>query len=74
MPGIRKNYIPLLDEVDVGETVFTHHAINFSSYNSSYTQRGNIYYLPINNDSSPVSTLEEYTIDSQHTAGKEEEE
>ena len=43
----------------------------FFSYTYCYTQVSVMYGLTLKSASSPVSTLEEYTIGSQHTDEKE---
>ena len=56
-PGLWKN-IPLLDEVDGGDTVSTICALYFSSSNYCFTQGRAIYDLNLNSASFPVSILE----------------
>ena len=63
--------IPLLDEVDDGETVSTCHALHFCSSDSQSTEVINISDLTINNTLSSAYNLVKSTIGSQHTSEKE---
>ena len=67
-PGLPKP--PLLDDVDYGETVYTHRSVRFSSYDYRSTQGRTIYYLILNSSSLSASTLVVSTIGSHHTAEK----
>ena len=69
--GIRKENIPLLDEVDDGETVSTCRALHFSSSASLSTEVSTISELTLNSALSSASTLVASTIEYQHTALKE---
>ena len=56
--------MPLLDEVDDGDTLSVFPAIHFYIYSYCYTQGRNISDLTLNSSSSPASTLAEYDIGS----------
>ena len=64
------NHLPLLDQVDAGETVSTDRDIHFSSYDYYSTQGVTIFNLTINSASSD-STLVVSNISYQHTSKKE---
>ena len=69
--GTLENNIPLLDEVDDGETVSTCRALHFSSSGSCSTEVSTISNMTLNSASSSAYTLVASTIGSQHTAEKE---
>ena len=69
--GTTGEYIPLLDEVDGGETVPTRRTIHFFSSTSRSTQGKTISRHILNRVSSADSILGASTIGSQHTAEKE---
>ena len=68
--GLRKKYIPLLDEDDDLETFSIHRVTHFSSSSSRSTQGRTIYDLTLNSSSLPAANLEESTIGYRNTAEK----
>ena len=60
----------LFDEVNYEEKFYTCSALDFSIYNSSYTEGSTIYNLNLNNTSLSASTFVDSAIGSQHTAEK----
>ena len=69
--GLRRKKMPLVDEVDYGETVSTRFLLNVFSSASYSAQVSIIYYLNINSASPSDSNLVYSTIISQHTYEKE---
>ena len=64
--------MPLVDEVDYGETVSTRFLLNVFSSASYSAQVSIIYYLNINSASPSDSNLVYSTIGSQHTYEKKD--
>ena len=64
---LEKN-LPLIDEIDDGESVSTLNSLCFSIYASCSTQVRNIHDPTFNTDSLSAYTLVDYNFCSQHTA------
>ena len=68
--GIPANNIPLLDEINDGETVSTCRSLRFFSSPSRSTEVRNISDITLNSASSSACASVDSTIGSQHTAEK----
>ena len=64
--------IPILDEVDDGETVSTFHVLHYSSSGSRSTEVSTILDLNLNSALLSASTLVACNIGSRHTGLKKE--
>ena len=68
--GTPENNTPTLDEVNEGDTVYTCHALHFSSSSSRYAEVSTISNITLNSDSSLAYTSATSTIGFQHIAEK----